>query len=203
MIPRSHKVLYMLYLVIWIITAIHPKYPQDWLLENILVFLMFPFVLWLDKKFALSLVSLVLLLVFGSMHALGAHFTYAKMEYFDVLTNYFDFHRNYYDRVVHFAFGLLLFRPVYEIISRYSRSFNVALLFTFTTIVSISAFYEILEWMAAVTLRPGLGFAFVASQGDVWDSQKDILSAAVGALVNVVFLRSFYFRIRTTKKWTI
>jgi len=109
-----------------------------------------------------------------------------------MVTAYLDLHRNDYDRVVHFSFGLLLFRPIFEIISYYSRSLMVTLLFTFATIVALSAVYEILEWLAAVTLHPELGVAFIASQGDVWDSQKDMLSALLGALVNLLLLPSIY-----------
>jgi len=76
-ILKRHSVFYLLYLAVWIAAAIHPRYPQDWLLENILVFLAFPLVIWLDTKYRLSATSMSLLLLFGSMHALGSHYTYA------------------------------------------------------------------------------------------------------------------------------
>jgi len=190
--PKSHKVIYMIYLLVWIAAAIHPRFPQDWLLENILVFFLFPLIIWLDIKYSFTLLSLIFLLIFGSMHALGAHFTYAKMEYFDVVTEFFNLERNQYDRVVHFIFGLLLFRPIFEIVSVYTGRFKAALFFTFTTVVAISTLYEVLEWFTAITLHPELGLAFIASQGDVWDSQKDILVAIIGALLNILFLQSVY-----------
>ena len=190
--PKAHKVIYMIYLLVWIAAAIHPRFPQDWLLENILVFFLFPLIIWLDIKYSFTLLSLIFLLIFGSMHALGAHFTYAKMEYFDVVTEFFNLERNQYDRVVHFIFGLLLFRPIFEIVSVYTGRFKAALFFTFTTVVAISTLYEVLEWFTAITLHPELGLAFIASQGDVWDSQKDILVAIIGALLNILFLQSVY-----------
>ena len=190
--PKSHKVIYMIYVLVWIVAAIHPRFLQDWLLENILVFFLFPFVIWLDTKYRFTLLSLIFLLIFGSMHALGAHFTYAKMEYFDVVTEFFNLERNQYDRVVHFVFGLLIFRPIFEIVSSYAKTFKAALFFTFATIVAISTLYEILEWLAAIAFHPELGLAFIASQGDVWDSQKDILAAMIGALLNILFLCPVY-----------
>jgi putative membrane protein len=52
--PKSHKLVYAIYVLVWIIMAINPKFPQDWLLENVLVFLVFPFIVWMDKFFLLS-----------------------------------------------------------------------------------------------------------------------------------------------------
>ena len=109
---KSHKIIYSIYILIWIILAINPKYPEDWFLENILVFLLFPFVLWSDIKYKYTLLSIFFLLIFASLHSLGAHFTYAKMEYFDFITQLFGFERNHFDRVVHFLFGLLVFRSL-------------------------------------------------------------------------------------------
>ena len=189
---QSHKIVYLIYLIVWIASAIDPRFPQDWLLENLLVFFLFPFVVWLDLRYRLSLISLIFLLIFGSLHALGAHFTYARMEYFDVVTELFDLQRNDYDRVVHFLFGLLIFRPMYEVVMHYLSSFRAALLFAFSMIVTISTLYEILEWLAAIVFHPELGIAFLGTQGDVWDSQKDILVAIIGALINVLFFYRGY-----------
>ncbi len=184
-LPKSHKILYFVYIIIWIISAINPKYPGDWLLENILVVLLFPVVIWLDKKYHLSFTALVMLLIFASLHSLGAHFTYAQMEYFDYFTHLFGFERNHFDRLVHFLFGFLVFRTFFEIISFYTAKKRVALIFTFTLIVSISTLYEILEWIATIVFHPELGIAFLGTQGDVWDAQKDTLAAIIGAGLNV------------------
>ena len=99
--PKSHKLVYAIYVLVWIIMAINPKYPQDWLLENVLVFLVFPFIVWMDKKHNYSLLSIILLLMFASLHSLGSHYTYAEMEHFDGITQFFGFERNHFDRLVH------------------------------------------------------------------------------------------------------
>jgi putative membrane protein len=114
------------------------------------------------------------------------------MEYFDVITQLFNLERNHYDRLVHFLFGLLLFRMIFEIIIHYVYQIKFALLFTFSLIVTISTLYEILEWMAAILFHPELGIAFLGTQGDVWDSQKDILAAIMGALVNIIFFYELF-----------
>ena len=79
---------YALYVVVWAYMAIDPKYPDDWLLENILVFLIFPFIVWMDKKHHYSLTSIILLLIFASLHTLGSHYTYAEMEHFNAISHF-------------------------------------------------------------------------------------------------------------------
>jgi len=189
--PKSHKLVYAIYVIVWIIMAINPKYPNDWLLENVLVFLVFPFIVWMDQKHHYSLISIILLLVFASLHSLGTHYTYAEMEYFNIFTQFFGFERNHFDRLVHFLFGLLLFRILFEMITPGLNNIKTALLFTFTMIVSISTLYEILEWLAAITFNPELGIAFLGTQGDVWDAQKDTIAAMIGALINIAFYKSY------------
>ena len=189
--PKSHKLIYGIYLVIWVIMAINPKYPADWLIENVLIFIFVPFIIWMDTKHQFTLLSMIFLLLFASLHSLGSHYTYAEMEHFNTITQFFGFERNHFDRLVHFLFGLLLFRVVFEMITPSTTTVKTALLFTFTMIVSISTFYELLEWLAAVILHPELGMAFLGTQGDVWDAHKDTALAMTGALVNIVFYQRY------------
>ncbi|UPT76620.1 DUF2238 domain-containing protein [Sulfurovum sp. XGS-02] len=189
--PKSHKIVFAIYIVVWTIMAIDPKYPQDWLLENLLVFIFFPFIVLMDKKYHYTLPSLVLLLIFASLHSLGSHYTYAEMEHFNVITHFFGFERNHFDRLVHFLFGLLVFRILFEMISTSTMTLKTALLFTLTMVISISTFYEMLEWLAAVILHPELGMAFLGTQGDVWDAHKDTALAMTGALINMFFYQSY------------
>ncbi len=189
--PQSHKILYFIYIAVWTVMAINPKYRADWLLENLLVFIFFPFVVLMDKKHHYSFGSIFLLLIFASLHSWGSHYTYAEMEHFDAITQYFGFERNHYDRVVHFLFGLLVFKFLFEMITVHITSYKTALFFTLTTIISISSVYEIAEWIAAVIVNPDLGIAFLGSQGDIWDSQKDSLVAMFGALLNFIFYKHY------------
>lgn len=200
--PKSHKIVYTVYVIIWIIMAIDPKYPDDWLLENVLVFIFFPFMLFMDSRHHYSLISIILLLIFGFLHSLGSHYTYAEMEHFDAVTHFFGFERNHFDRVVHFLFGLLVFRILFEMITHGISSLKTALFFTLTTVISISTVYEMLEWIAAVTFHPELGMAFLGTQGDIWDAHKDTLAAMVGALINFFFYTHYgkLFKIRNTQR---
>ncbi len=189
--PKSHQLIYGIYIIVWTIMAIDPKYPSDWLLENVLVFLFFPFLVWMDFKHHFSVVALSMLLVFASLHSLGSHFTYAEMEYFDFITKWMGFERNHFDRVVHFLFGLLVFRTLFELVAIKIKTFRAAMFFTFTLVLSISTLYEIIEWLAAIIFHPELGIAFLGTQGDVWDSQKDTVAACLGAMLNLLFYRKY------------
>ena len=189
--PKSHKIVYSLYIVVWIIMAINPKYPADWLLENVLIFIFFPFVLWMDKKHNYTLLSIIFLLIFASLHSLGSHYTYAEMEHFNSITHFFGFERNHFDRLVHFLFGLLTFRMLFEMIMSGATTLRSTLLFTFSMVVSISTFYEMLEWLAVVILHPELGMAFLGTQGDIWDAHKDTAFAMSGAFINIIFYPTY------------
>ncbi len=196
--PASHKWVYVIFTLIWIIMAIDPKYPEDWLLENVLVFIVFPFIVWMDTKHKYSLTAIILLLIFASLHSLGSHYTYAEMEHFNAITQFFGFERNHYDRLVHFSFGLLLFKILFEMINTNTNSVKNALIFTFTMVVTIATLYEMLEWLAVVVLHPELGTAFLGTQGDVWDAQKDTISAIIGALLNIIIFYPYYKKLLHT-----
>ena len=189
--PKSHKIVYALYLVVWVIMAINPKYPADWLIENVLIFIFFPFVIWMDRKHQFTLFTMILLLVFASLHSLGSHYTYAEMEHFNAITQFFGFERNHFDRLVHFLFGLFIFRVLFEMISTTFNTAKSALFFTVTLVLSISSLYELLEWAAVLVVEPELGMAFLGIQGDIWDAHKDTALAFLGALVNIAFYQNY------------
>jgi len=171
------------YAVWWVIMAIDPVDRSDWLLENVLVLLGIGLLVFTYRSFPLSLVSYTCIFVFLVLHTLGSHYTYAKVpyqEWFPV----FEGGRNHYDRLVHFAYGLFLAYPIREMFLRIGnvRGFWGYFLPLDLTL-STSAIYELIEWAAAEVLGGDLGAAYLGTQGDVWDAHKDMLLAAVGALI--------------------
>lgn len=169
---------------VWTWAAVRPLHPEDWLLENLLVFLFVPLIVFSGRYFRLSEASYTLLALFTCMHLIGSHYTYAEVPFGFTLQGWFGADRNMYDRLVHFSFGLLLAYPVREIFLRVARvkgfwGFYLPLDVT----LSFSAIYEIVEWMVAARVNPEAGLAFLGTQGDIWDAQKDMLAAAMGALI--------------------
>src|SRR5512142_2857926 len=112
------KLLAGAYLVVWVVTAISPRYPTDWVLENLLVVLFVTAVLLTYRIFPLSDLSYLLITVFMMLHAAGAHYTYAETPFGYWMKDAFGFSRNHFDRLVHFSFGLLLAYPIREIFLR-------------------------------------------------------------------------------------
>ena len=135
------------------------------------------------KSFPLSRVSYTCIFVFMMLHALGAHYTYAKVPY-DEWFPVFEGGRNHFDRLVHFAYGLLLAYPIREMFLRIGnvRGFWGYFLPLDLT-MSTSMLYELIEWAAAEVVGGDLGAAYLGTQGDVWDAHKDMALASLGALI--------------------
>lgn len=170
-------------IVVWIVAAIDPVHRDGWLLENVLVFIFVPIILISGRYFQLSSVSYTLIAIFLSMHIVGSHWTYAEVPFGDLLGQWIGAERNMYDRLVHFSFGLLLAYPIREIFMRVADAKGFwGYYFPFDVVLSLSALYEIMEWVTGLIVNPTAGIAFLGAQGDYWDTQKDMAAAAVGAL---------------------
>jgi putative membrane protein len=135
------------------------------------------------RRFVFSNPSLLLLAAFGTLHAYGAHYTYSETPLGDALRAAFGLARNPYDRVVHFAFGLLVTYPLRELALRVLHVRGAwRWVLPLIWALSMSAAYELVESWAARLVAPELGTAFLGTQGDAWDAQKDMGAALAGAL---------------------
>ncbi|ADR33450.1 Uncharacterized conserved protein UCP020606 [Sulfuricurvum kujiense DSM 16994] len=190
--------LFIVYIFIWLVLAIHPSYRNDWALENILVFIALPIIIGSEKRFGFSNASAWMLFVFFVLHGIGAHYTYSEMPYFTPVTDFFGFERNHYDRLIHFLFGLLLFLPFYEWFSSFQKSHKLISTLTLLFLFSASGFYEVAEWLITQMTHPDLGTAFLGIQGDQWDAQKDMACGYLGALIAALLHTPFIRRSRRT-----
>jgi len=191
--PFLHR-LALAYVAIWTLAAIAPVDRSDWLLENLLVFVFVPALVLSHRRFAFSHGSYVLIFVFLVLHAVGAHYTYSLTPIGFWLQDALGLARNHYDRGVHLLFGLLLTPPLQELVVRGLGARGAArYVVPVMLALSFSGGYEILEWWAARIVDPDLGVAFVGSQGDEWDSQKDMSLALSGATFSML-LRAVFSR---------
>ncbi|PLX62425.1 DUF2238 domain-containing protein [Sedimenticola selenatireducens] len=195
---NSHRrftlILLCLFLVWWLWLAIDPIYRNDWLLENILVLLFIGLLVGSYKHLPLSRISYMLIFLFFCLHEVGAHYTYAEVPYeawFQSMAGQsfnrlMGWERNNFDRVVHFLYGLLLAYPVREVFLRVAsvRGFWGYFLPLDLT-MSSSMMFELFEWGAAELFGGTLGMAYLGTQGDVWDSHKDMALASLGAFVSM------------------
>lgn len=121
------------------------------------------------------------------MYAIGNQYLFQNVP-FDFVTELFGFSRNHYDRVAHLMVGLCAY-PVAELYFR-TRSVTsrwTGLLFAFMTIAAVAAIFEIMEWWFVVLHDPKATLDLIGAQGDIWDTQKDMMFDAIGALFGVFF----------------
>ncbi len=172
----------------WIVTAISPVNRYDWLMENILFIIFFCGLIFTYKKFRLAETSYILIAAFFTLHLIGAHYTYSEVPLGYYLSSLFDSQRNHFDRIVHFSFGLLLFYPMREILLKHSP--NLSRVFgnylALNIILAWSAFFEILESLFVLAVEPELGAAYLGTQGDNWDAQKDMFYALIGSFIAIL-----------------
>jgi putative membrane protein len=120
----------------------------------------------------------------------GGYYTYAETPLGNWAKVAFGLSRNHYDRVGHLALGVFPAFLIREILLRKTPLARGGWLYflTFSVVLAVAAFWELLEWWVTLLAAADVGQAFLGSQGDVWDAQWDMLLALLGAgLVLPVF----------------
>lgn len=130
--------------------------------------------------------------LFMILHTIGGRYTYLYVPYDEwatTLTGHsisskFGFTRNHYDRLVHLVFGLCIAPVVYEVLQEYSGiGRRLAVYLSVELVFATSAFYEIFEWMLTLVAASATADSYNGQQGDIWDAQRDMAIAAIGALL--------------------
>jgi putative membrane protein len=176
------KILLAIFIVVWIVLAISPRYRVPWIAENLLTVVFVGFLILTYRKFRFSNLSYTLFFTYLILHTIGAHFTYTEMPLFEWTR---EWGRNHFDRFMHFIFGILFFIPAKEFIT---RKFKIkgfwSYLMAFIVIVAVKGTYEVLEYLhLIVTQKEIIGTHFIGMQGDQWDAQKDMILGMIGSLV--------------------
>jgi putative membrane protein len=159
-----------------------------WAMENLPVWLGLVVLAATYRRFPLSNLCLVLLAIHSLILAVGGHYTYAKVPLGDWVRDAFQLSRNHYDRLGHFAQGFvpaILFREL--LVRLLGLRGSAVTLLSVACSVALSAFYELIEWWAALVTGEA-ATAFLGTQGDVWDTQWDIFCALIGSLTALLTL---------------
>jgi putative membrane protein len=195
-IVRMHTLLtglctFGLLVLLW--SAINPHDYFTWFLEVFPAIIALPILFFSYKKFPLTPLLYVLILIHAIVLMVGGHYTYAEVPLFNWLRDTFDLSRNYYDRVGHFAQGFVPAMIAREILLRKNVMKSGAWLFFIVCSIclAISACYEFVEWWVAVSSGTAAE-AFLGTQGDVWDTQWDMFLALVGAICAQLFLKDLH-----------
>jgi putative membrane protein len=194
---RALLFLLSLYALLFSVLAIAPVDRATWWVENATVWIIVGAILVLYARgVRFSLVAYLLMSVLVYLHTIGGHYTFANVP-FDWITNLFGFERDNFDRIAHFSVGFYAY-AVAEWLWAKRLVANRFLLFTYPVFViaSVAMTYEIIEWIYAAMNDPAAGAAYLGSQGDVWDAQKDMLADTLGAIVAT----AFFFWIRGARR---
>ena len=164
------------------VSAIRPHSLAVWMTEIFWVAGLLAVLLWTRRQFRFSLAAYACFFVWIMLQTVGAHYTFELVP-MDWLKEPLGLVRNPYDRIAHFTVGWFAF-PFAELFWRkgWVKSAAAAAFFAVMSVVAMAGLWEIVEWLYAVIDGGEAGAAFLGSQGDVWDAQKDILCDTLGAI---------------------
>ncbi|MEU6146745.1 DUF2238 domain-containing protein [Streptomyces sp. NPDC047081] len=196
-VPRRQlpAVLAVLVVLGMAVSAWGAKDRTTWFLETVWVLVGLPLLVFTHRRFPLTDLLYCLLAFHALVLMVGGHYTYAQVPLGDWVRDAFGLDRNPYDRFGHLMQGFVPAVLVRELLSRTSplRGSRWLAPLTVCACLAFSAVFEMLEWLAAVTGGHSAD-AFLATQGDVWDTQWDMFCALIGATVSVLVLSRVHDR---------
>jgi putative membrane protein len=146
------------------------------------------------RRYPLSNASAGCITAFVLLHLFAARWSYSFVPY-DAWTGgavggAFGFERNMFDRLVHFLFGVLAMAPIVELGARYwGLTRRMALAIAMLFVLAVGGLYEIFEWALTLAMAPEDAGAYNGEQGDMFDAQKDMALAGLGAVLALPFVR--------------
>lgn len=189
--PREGAFLLAVVLAVLAWSGIAPNDRMTWLMEIAWVLAAIPLLLWTRGRFPLTRLLYWLIAVHCVILIYGGKYTYALTPLGELWREWFDLTRNNYDRLGHFAQGFIPAILARELLLRCTPLPRGGWLFYLVcaACLSFSAFFEFIEWWAAL-LMGGSADAYLATQGDVWDTQWDMFCALLGSIAaQLVFAR--------------
>ena len=179
--------------LVW--SAVAPKDYFTWALEVAPAVAGFLLLAWLYPRFRFTPLVYVLVWAHAIVLMVGGHYTYAEVPLFDWLKETFHLARNHYDRLGHFMQGFVPALLAREVLLRKTplRRGRWLTFLVLCVCMAISAVYEIAEWAVAV-LTGSAADAFLGGQGDVWDTQTDMVFCFIGAVAALILLSRVHDR---------
>ena len=188
--------------VVFTWSAIGPKDYPTWFVE-VLPAVIGAGILWFTRKrYPLTSLAYFLILVHCVVLIVGGHYTYAEVPLFDWVRDTFAQDRNNYDKLGHFLQGFVPAIIARELTIR-NRVFSTAAwrnFFIVAACLGISAFYELIEWMAALVSAEA-SESFLGTQGYIWDTQSDMAWALSGAILALLLLGRLHDRQLSERPW--
>ncbi|MGR3806272.1 putative membrane protein [Pasteurella testudinis DSM 23072] len=191
--------LFVVALAIW--SGVQPYDRAVWYAEVAPIFIVLFALMVSYRRFQFSNLAYIFMSLWMMLHLIGAHYTFELVPFewgSRMLSAWLGEGRNHFDRVAHFIIGFYSFPMAEWLLRRRLCGPVLAGFFSLFFIMSVAASYELIEWQYAVLAGGEQGIAFLGSQGDVWDAQKDILADTLGALTALLV---FYW-VRTDKRYS-
>jgi putative membrane protein len=177
--------------LIW--SGIHPYRYWHWIGEIAPAIVGLVLLILTFRKFRFTIFTYSIILISCYLLFIGAHYTFSKVPFFTVIKDYFGHTRNNFDKLGHFIQGIvpvLISREIF-IRRRYITGYKLISFISFCICMATTSVYELIEYI--VFLWAGKNpEAFLGMQGDIWDSQTDMLAAALGGLFTLIFLRKIH-----------
>jgi putative membrane protein len=186
---KKYWILIVLFFAGLFLSGIRPHDYFTWILEVFPAIIGFGILLFTFKNFRFTDLTYFLILIHCYILFVGGHYTYAQVPLFDWIKEVFHQSRNNYDKIGHFAQGFVPAMIVREFFIRKKIVSQRAWLAFLTVCVccTISLVYELFEWFVAIVSGQSAE-SFLGTQGDIWDTQTDMLYALIGAVCMVVFM---------------
>lgn len=181
--------LFLTLLIIFVWSAINPRDTLTWALEVFPVIIGVVILVSTYHLFKFTIFAYLVIWMHSIILLIGGHYTYSEMPIFNWIRDAFELSRNNYDKVGHLAQGFFPAIIAREILLRKSPLKQGRWLFFIVVSIclAISAFYELIEWWVAL-LTGTAAEAFLATQGDIWDTQSDMALALIGAIFSMLLL---------------
>lgn len=191
-----HRILLLSIVIILTFSGINTKDRFTWFLEVVPVIIVGILLIVTYKKFKFTNFVYILIWMHAIILIVGGHYTYAEMPLFNWIRDTFDLSRNYYDRLGHFAQGFVPAIVIREFFIRNKIIKNKAWtnFIVIAICLAIAASYEIIEFVVA-RITGEDATAFLGTQGDVWDTQWDMLCAFIGSIFSVLMLGKYHNRL--------
>lgn len=198
MTPRTREPLILLAagaaVLAW--SGVAPKDRAVWLMEVFPAIAGAAALALTHRRFPMTALTYRLIFVFSVILMVGGKYTYAEVPVGFWVRDLFHLQRNHFDRLGHFFQGVIPAILTREMLIRCTPLKPGKALFWICSSVAlaVSACYELVEWQAAIWTAPEQGAAFLGTQGDVWDTQKDMTMALIGSLVSQLALGRIHDR---------
>lgn len=197
-LSAKHYLVLSFVVIAIIIASINPLEYAAYALHQIGTAIMLAFLWYCLKKVGLSFWSFTLYIGFLLIHILGAHYLYSYVPYNDWILSILNvdlnqamgWSRNMYDRLVHFAYGLLLYPLFLRLFQVWLPQLSGKVLFILVVqfVMATSLVYEWIEWLIAIGLSSEEAENYNGQQGDVWDAHKDMWIATLGSIISGLIL---------------